>query len=53
MATPTPRPRIDRPGARDFQAAFLKVPIWGYPGDEDLVEGYLAAITKVSIAVAR
>ena len=36
-----------------FEQTFLKVPIWGYPGDTKLVEGYLLALTKVSGAVAR
>ncbi|MFD6770818.1 DegT/DnrJ/EryC1/StrS family aminotransferase, partial [Micromonospora chalcea] len=41
------------PGVRSFQDVFLKIPIWGYEGDEELVEGYLAALNKVSGAVAR
>ncbi len=40
------------PGVRRFQDAFVKIPIWGYDGDETLVDGYLAALTKVSEAVA-
>jgi dTDP-4-amino-4,6-dideoxygalactose transaminase/thymidylate kinase len=43
----------DLPGVRAFQGAFMKIPIWGYPGDTELVDGYLAALTKVSAAVAR
>jgi len=46
----TPR---DLPGVRRFEQTFLKVPIWGYPGDTELVDGYLAALTKVTAAVAR
>lgn len=44
---------VELPGARAFQDAFLKIPIWGYPSDQELVDGYLAALTKVSAAVAR
>jgi perosamine synthetase len=40
------------PGVRQFQDTFVKIPIWGYPGDDELVDGYLAALTKVSAAVA-
>jgi dTDP-4-amino-4,6-dideoxygalactose transaminase len=43
----------DLPGVRAFQDTFLKIPLWGYDGDEVLVEGYLAAIAKVSEAVTR
>ncbi|GLY99801.1 aminotransferase class I/II-fold pyridoxal phosphate-dependent enzyme [Actinoplanes sp. NBRC 103695] len=42
----------DLPGVRDFQDTFIKIPIWGYPGDEEVVDGYLATLTKVSTAVA-
>lgn len=48
----SPEP-ADLPGVRAFQDAFLKIPMWGYPGDTDLVDGYLAALTKVCAAVAR
>jgi perosamine synthetase len=41
------------PGVGTFQDTFIKTPIWGYEGDEELVEGYVAALTKVSHAVAR
>ncbi|HMH94345.1 MAG TPA: DegT/DnrJ/EryC1/StrS family aminotransferase [Streptosporangiaceae bacterium] len=41
------------PGVERFQATFIKIPIWGYEGDEAIVEGYLAALGKVSTAVAR
>ncbi|MFI9591189.1 DegT/DnrJ/EryC1/StrS family aminotransferase [Nonomuraea sp. NPDC052265] len=41
------------PGVRAFQGSFLKIPIWGYPGDQELVEGYLAALNKVTGAVSR
>ncbi|MDT5025554.1 MAG: perosamine synthetase [Micromonosporaceae bacterium] len=51
---PQPVPaRVDVPGVHRFEQTFLKVPIWGYPGDAELVEGYLSALTKVSGAVAR
>lgn len=40
------------PGVRRFQDTFVKIPIWGYPDDDELVDGYLAALTKVSAAVA-
>lgn len=49
---PTPPPPTDLPGVARFQEAFCKIPIWGYPGDEALVEGYLAVLHKVSTAVA-
>ena len=41
------------PGVTQFERTFIRVPIWGYPGDEEIVEGYLAVITAVSEAVAR
>jgi dTDP-4-amino-4,6-dideoxygalactose transaminase len=41
------------PGVAEFQACFIKLPIWGYPGDEALAEAYLAALNKVSEAVAK
>jgi perosamine synthetase len=40
------------PGVRRFQDTFIKIPIWGYPGDDQLIDGYLATLTKVSAAVA-
>jgi perosamine synthetase len=43
----------DLPGVWAFQESFLKIPIWGYPGDRELAMGYLAALTKVSAEVAR
>ncbi len=49
---PTLPPPTDLPGVARFQETFCKVPIWGYPGDEALVEGYLAVLHKVSAAVA-
>ncbi|GIF01131.1 DegT/DnrJ/EryC1/StrS family aminotransferase [Paractinoplanes rishiriensis] len=42
----------DLPGVRRFQDSFIKIPIWGYPGDDPLVDGYLATLIKVSAAVA-
>lgn len=50
---PRPVPLHDLPGVRTFQNTFLKIPLWGHAGDEPFVNGYLAAITKVSEAVAR
>ena len=47
----TPQP-LRLAGVAAFQDNFLKLPIWGYDGDTDLVDGYLAALTKVSQAVA-
>jgi perosamine synthetase len=41
------------PGVRRFERAFVRAPIWGYPDDEALVEGYLAVLAAVSEAVAR
>jgi len=53
--TPAPpassRPQL--PGVRDFQDRFIKIPIWGYDGDDAIIGGYLAALSKVSTAVAR
>ncbi|MEV0453806.1 aminotransferase class I/II-fold pyridoxal phosphate-dependent enzyme [Catellatospora methionotrophica] len=52
----TPRPAIhapDLPGVKAFEDTFLKIPIWGYSADTDLVDGYLAALLKVTEAVAR
>lgn len=43
----------DLPGAASFQESFIKIPAWGYPGDEALVQGYLTAFAKVSEHVAR
>ncbi|MEU1606018.1 DegT/DnrJ/EryC1/StrS family aminotransferase [Micromonospora matsumotoense] len=40
------------PGVRQFQDTFIKIPIWGYPGDNEFVDGYIAALNKVSTAVA-
>lgn len=42
----------DLPGVRRFEDTFIKMPNWGYPGDDELVDGYLAALLKVSAAVA-
>jgi len=36
------------PGVAQFCDAFFKGPIWGYPGDERLVGGYLSVLQKVS-----
>jgi perosamine synthetase len=50
------QPAVDRPvlpGVAAFQNTFVKTPLWGYDGDLALVEGYLAALRKVSTAVAK
>ncbi|GAA1408462.1 aminotransferase class I/II-fold pyridoxal phosphate-dependent enzyme [Catellatospora sp. NPDC049111] len=52
----TPRaagPAPALPGVEAFESTFLKIPIWGYPGDTELVDGYLASLLKVTEAVAR
>jgi dTDP-4-amino-4,6-dideoxygalactose transaminase len=41
------------PGVAAFQSRFIKLPAWGYGGDNVLIEAYLAALSKVSEAVAR
>lgn len=41
------------PGVEEFQGTFLKIPAWGYHGDEEILDGYVAALTKVAAAVAR
>jgi hypothetical protein len=41
------------PGVAAFQSRFIKLPAWGYEGDNVLIEAYLAALSKVSEAVAR
>lgn len=41
------------PGVRSFLETFIRAPIWGYPGDEEIVEGYLDVLGKVSESVAR
>lgn len=41
------------PGVAAFARTFLKLPLWGYPGDEACVAGYLDTLDKVSAAVAR
>ncbi|MFE0025522.1 DegT/DnrJ/EryC1/StrS family aminotransferase [Amycolatopsis sp. NPDC059021] len=51
--TPTPPPPTDLPGVAAFAGTFLKLPLWGYDGDEPLVAGYLEVLAKVSAAVAR
>jgi len=52
-AQAAPAALVALPGVARFQDTFVKIPIWGYQGDEDLVDGYLAALAKVSAAVAR
>jgi len=48
------RPAVqDLPGMRAFQDTFIKIPLWGYAGDEQIVEAYLGALAKVSTAVSR
>lgn len=48
-----PRRPAHLPGVARFQETFLMAPLWGYERDDELVEGYLAALTAVSAAVAR
>ena len=50
--TPGLVPPTDLPGVRGFQDTFIKLPAWGYAGDEVLVEGYLEVLAKVTEAVA-
>jgi perosamine synthetase len=45
--------RRQLPGVKHFQDTFIKIPVWGYDGDEAIIDGYLAALGKVSSAVAR
>lgn len=40
-------------GVRNFLDAFIRAPIWGYRGDDEVVDGYLAVLDKVSESVAR
>ena len=51
--TPSTPPATDLPGAAAFADTFIKIPLWGYDGDEPLVAGYLETLYKVSAAVAR
>lgn len=51
--TPVIPDGVPVPGAARFQDRFIKLPIWGYPGDGPLVDAYLAALNKVSEAVAK
>jgi dTDP-4-amino-4,6-dideoxygalactose transaminase len=52
--TPTsPVSTAKLPGVAAFQQTFVKLPLWGYPGDEPFVAGYKDVIEKVSHAVAR
>ncbi len=48
----TPR-TTELPGVAAFADTFIKIPLWGYEGDEPLVAGYLDVLTKVSAVVAR
>lgn len=50
---PADPPAVPVPGAARFQERFVKIPIWGYPGDDPVVDAYLAALNKVSEAVAK
>ncbi|MGW4412664.1 aminotransferase class I/II-fold pyridoxal phosphate-dependent enzyme [Nonomuraea sp. NPDC004702] len=51
--TPAPIDLIELPGVTAFQDTFIKIPAWGYPGDEELLDGYLTALAKVSEHVTR
>lgn len=46
-------PTTELPGVATFADTFIKIPLWGYEGDEPLVAGYLDALAKVSAVVAR
>jgi perosamine synthetase len=50
---PSTPPTTELPGVTAFADTFIKIPLWGYQGDEPLVAGYLDTLTKVSAAVAR
>lgn len=50
---PSTPPATVLPGVNAFATTFIKIPLWGYAGDEPLVAGYLEALRKVSAAVAR
>jgi dTDP-4-amino-4,6-dideoxygalactose transaminase len=50
---PTAPAQGQLPGVKHFQDTFIKIPSWGYDGDEAIIDGYLAALGKVSSAVAQ
>ncbi|MGH3612136.1 MAG: DegT/DnrJ/EryC1/StrS family aminotransferase [Pseudonocardia sp.] len=50
---PSTPPTTHLPGVTRFADTFVKIPLWGYEGDEPLVAGYLNVLAKVSTAVAR
>lgn len=50
---PSTPPPTELPGVAAFADTFLKLPLWGYDGDEPLVAGYLEVLAKVSAAVTR
>lgn len=50
---PNTPPDTPLPGVAEFADAFVKIPLWGYEGDEPLVASYLDVLAKVSAAVAR
>lgn len=52
-APSTPPVTTELPGVAAFAGTFVKIPLWGYEGDEPLVAGYLDVLAKVSAAVAR
>lgn len=41
------RPQRAFPGTEEFSSLFLKLPLWGYPGDEPYVEAYCRALTEL------
>lgn len=41
------------PGVTEFAGRFLKLPLWGYDGDQPLVDGYLRVLQAVAEQVAR
>jgi perosamine synthetase len=50
---PSTPPATPLPGVAKFTDIFIKIPLWGYEGDEPLVAGYLDILAKVSAVVAR
>lgn len=39
-------PEGDYPGAVRFARSIIKLPLWGYPGDEEAVHGYASALVE-------
>jgi len=49
---PSAPPTTALPGVARFADTFLKIPLWGYDGDQPLVAGYLDVFAKVAAVVA-